>query len=203
MDIVNLEPEQIPVAGRIMARAMFPDPLAAHMYPDPEERQALLPWHFRAVVRYGVLFGRVLTTSGGPTGVAIWFPPEQTSMTEERVEAAGLDAAPAVLGEEAFGRFIAVTDELEQFHQEDAAGRHWYLALLGVDPDHSGQGIGSALIRPVLAEADRDALPCYLETAEQRNVGFYEQFGFDVLRHGVATGSDVEYWTMLRPPAQS
>lgn len=200
MDVVNLEPDRIPAAGALLARALFEDGLARHMYPDNGERRTHTPWHFSAVVRYGVLFGRVLTTAGEPRGVAVWLPPGESAMTDSRVAAAGLDASPAVLGEEAFGRFMSVMEQIEPLHEQDVPDRHWYLALLGVDPEHAGRGIGSALIEPVLAEADRDGLPCYLETAEKLNLAFYEKHGFEVLRHGIASGTAVEYWTMRRLP---
>ena len=95
---------------------------------------------------------------------------------------------------------MSVMEHIEPFQEQDVPERHWYLALLGVDPDHAGKGIGSALLEPVLAEADKDRLPCYLETAEKSNLAFYEKHGFEVLRHGTGPGTTVEYWTMSRLP---
>ncbi|NEZ02562.1 GNAT family N-acetyltransferase [Wenzhouxiangella sp. XN201] len=198
MEIVDLSPDQIPAAGTVLTRALFEDGLAQYMYPDEEERQARIPWHFSAMVRYGVLFGRVLTTVGEPRGVAVWLPPDASEMTDNRIAAAGMDASPAVLGEEAFGRFMNAMAEIEPFREQDVAPRHWYLALVGVDPDYSGQGIGSSLLRPIFAEADAEGLPCYLETAEERNVAFYQKHGFETVRHGTVANSPVEYWTMRR-----
>ena len=40
MDVVNLQPEQIPAAGELLARSLFEDGLARHMYPEDRERQA-------------------------------------------------------------------------------------------------------------------------------------------------------------------
>jgi ribosomal protein S18 acetylase RimI-like enzyme len=199
-EVVELRPDHIPAAGEILARSFFDDGLARHMYPDDEERRARIPWHFAAMVRYGVLFGRVLTTSGQPRGVAVWLPPGETEMTESRIAAAGLDASPAVLGEEAFGRFMAAMEYIDDSRQQDLPATYWYLALIGVGPEHAGQGIGSALMKSVFEQADRDRLPCYLETAEEGNVAFYESHGFEILRHGTVPDTAVEYWTMSRPP---
>lgn len=200
MDVVDLKPDHIPAAGAVLARALFDDGLAKHMYPDEEERKARTPWHFSAMARYGVLFGRVLTTAGEPHGVAIWLAPGKTAMTENRIAAAGLDASPAMLGEAAFGRFMGTMAEIEPYREQDIAPRHWYLALVGVDPDYGGKGIGSALLRPILAAADSEGVPCYLETAEERNVAFYQQHGFETIRHGTVPDTVVEYWTMQRSP---
>ncbi len=201
MDIADLDAEHIPAAGQLLARAFINDGLTRHMYPDVAEREMHTPWHFAAVVRYAKLFGRVHAIAGDELmGVAVWLPPGQCEMTENRIAASGLDACPAVLGEAAFGRFVSALQSIEPFHGEDVPGRHWYLSVIGVHPEHSGKGIGSALLKPTLAEADADGLPCYLETAESRNLPFYERHGFDVLRHGAVPGTDFEYWTMLRQP---
>ncbi|MGI8705681.1 MAG: GNAT family N-acetyltransferase [Sphingomicrobium sp.] len=197
---VALKPDQIPAAGAVLARSLFGDGLTKHMYPDEEERKAHTPWHFSAIVRYGVLFGRVLATAGEPRGVAVWLPPGETTMTDNRIAAAGLDASPAMLGEQAFGRFMSVMAQIELYHEQDVPARHWYLALLGVNPNYAGRGIGSSLLVPTLAQADADGIPCYLETAEERNVAFYRKHGFETLRHGTVPDTAVEFWTMQRLP---
>lgn len=199
-DIIDLKPDDIPAAGAVLARSLFEDGLTRHMYPDEAERKARTPWHFSAMVRYGVLFGRVLTTAGEPHGVAIWLPPGETAMTDKRLAAAGLDASPAVLGDEAFERFASAMAQIEPYREQDVSPQHWYLALVGVDPDYAGTGIGSALLRPILAQADADRLPCYLETAEERNVAFYQKHEFETVRHGTIPDTAVKYWTMHRLP---
>jgi ribosomal protein S18 acetylase RimI-like enzyme len=197
-NIVDLKPDDIPAAGAVLARSFIEDGLTKHMYPDEAERKVRTPWHFSAMVRYGVLFGRALSTAGAPHGVAIWLPPGETEMTDNRIAAAGMDASPAVLGEEAFGRFASVMAQIEPSYDQDVPPRHWHLALIGVDPDYSGKGIGSALMKPILAQADAEGLPCYLETAEERNVAFYQKHGFETVRHGTIPDTAVQYWAMRR-----
>jgi len=55
-----------------------------------------------------------------------------------------------------------------------------YLWFIGVSPDAQHKGIGSSLLREILEQCDREALPVYLETSVDRNVPWYEQFGFKV-----------------------
>ena len=76
---------------------------------------------------------------------------------------------------------------------------HWYLGTLGVDPDHQGRGIGTALLRHWLAHAAGDASGAYLETDLRGNVGFYQRQGFAVERETRVLG--VRVWCMRRPPA--
>jgi hypothetical protein len=49
----------------------------------------------------------------------------------------------------------------------------------------------------MLAKADEQQLPCYLESPE-RNVSLYEHFGFEVLEHISSPDSDNDIWLMMR-----
>jgi len=57
---------------------------------------------------------------------------------------------------------------------------HWYLAVLGTDPPAQGQGLGSAVLAPVLAQCDADGVGAYLESSKERNIAFYARHGFRV-----------------------
>src|SRR5260221_95631 len=70
----------------------------------------------------------------------------------------------------------------------------------GVDPPYQGQSIGGMLIQPVLARADAEGLPCYLETENPRNVPFYQKHGFKVMSEDEVTNCRLHVWSMLREP---
>ena len=89
-----------------------------------------------------------------------------------------------------------------RLHEHYAIGPHWFLATIGVDPAHQGNGMGSALMAPVLARADEQRMPCYLETHTADNVRLYERHGFRVMEH-IENPTTVPLWAMLRPPAGS
>ena len=75
----------------------------------------------------------------------------------------GLIAAPRRLGIRGFARMLQVSTEWEHLQKLEPS-HHWYLMILGVVPADQGRGIGGALMQPVLEEADREGVPCYLET---------------------------------------
>ena len=77
---------------------------------------------------------------------------------------------------------------------------HFYLSALGVEPERQGEGVGTALMQPVLQRADRDERACYLETATGRNVLLYERQGFEVVEELTLPGTDVHGWLMRRLP---
>jgi GNAT superfamily N-acetyltransferase len=199
-NVVRLDEGLIDEAGAALGRAFFDDALAVHFLPDPNERSRLLPWHASTTVRYGHLFGEVWTTAERVYGAAVWWPPDAGAMTPERLERAGMDRAPEVLGAEAWARFTSVLEYLDPLHADAVPGRHWYLMLAGVEPARQRQGVGSALLAPVLGRADLERLPCYLETFEPPNVLFYQQVGFEVVVSDIEPRSGLRFWTMRRDP---
>jgi len=183
-----------------MARAFYDDPFLRYVLPIDADRQRLLPPFFLRLVRLGCHLGETYTTTEA-TGVAFWMRPDDAVPNEEE-ERAGMHEIPAIVGEEAFARFSAVVDVLKEFRKRDAPEGHWYLELLGVDVPLQGQGIGSALLQPVLREADVDGVPCYLETTNEKNVAFYNKQGFETLVDTVDPASGLRLWTFRREPTR-
>ena len=59
-----------------------------------------------------------------------------------------------------------------------------------MSPEQQGQGVGAALIRHGLQRAQATHTSCYLETANARNLPFYQQNGFRTVgqKHQPAAG---------------
>lgn len=200
--IVSLEGAQITGAGRVLGRAFWDDPATIYIFPEDARRSEPLTWFMTKAARYGELFGEPYTTAGRPEGAAIWLPPGETEVTDDRMAEAGLDEMPSVFGEESMGRFENLLGHLDTLHKRDMTDPHWYLFILGVDPPRQGQGVGGALLQPVLQRADADRLPCYLETMKVRNLAFYRKHGFEVVIEDDLPGGGCHFWTMLRKPAK-
>ena len=60
-------------------------------------------------------------------------------------------------------------------------GEFFYLAVLGVDPQAQGRGLGSRLLAPALELCYRDRIGAYLESSRPENVNFYARHGFRVV----------------------
>jgi ribosomal protein S18 acetylase RimI-like enzyme len=198
-DVTPLAEPHIEEAAEVLGRAFFNDPFEKYVLPDDDNREGLSALRFGPLLRYGHLFGNVYTTADVPKGTAIWLSPENSEMTDERMEQAGFNV-PFVIGSDAFQRLITVADYVEAYRHKDVPKGHWYLLVLGVDRPLQGRGIGSALIQPVLERADAEAAPCYLETFPPSNLLFYQKHGFSVLREGVEPTSGLRFWTFLREP---
>jgi ribosomal protein S18 acetylase RimI-like enzyme len=192
-----LEPRQTDAVGAALARAFFDDPLFVWGFPDEQRRARLLDFQMKTFLRYGQRWGEVQTTAAN-AGAAIWLPPGDTRIRPLRAFRIGLWRMPFVAGLGNFRRFYRGVDHLEHFH-DDVEGPHHYLAVLGVEPELQGRGVGSALIAPVLERATADGLPCYLETVKERNVTFYRKHGFEVMVETQLPPDGPPAWTMLRP----
>ena len=57
---------------------------------------------------------------------------------------------------------------------------HYYLMLIGTDPQHHGKGSGSQLLDTLLQTAAKEGKEVYLETSVDKNIPFYEKRGFAV-----------------------
>ena len=155
------------------------------------------PAFFRATIRELLGSGRTdaAVTGGALVGVAAWRGPTATR--------AGWSAGLVVdrlLVRLCYPRGSLHLDEgfaaIAGLHP---AGPHWYLAFIGIEPRCQGRGLGRALLRPVLHQADAAALPCYLETPFARTLDFYRGLGFEVASTVPMAFGLGPLWTMLRP----
>jgi ribosomal protein S18 acetylase RimI-like enzyme len=199
-EIVRLTDSQIPAAAATLAHAFQDDPLMVYAIPDPADRTRLLPDVYARMIRFGVLTGEVYVTAGAVEGVALWLPPN-AKWTRENIEASGMHETPSIIGDDAYQRYREVVGREWQARERDMTDPCWYLFLLGVEPSRQRQGLGDALMRPILERADTDQIACYLETENERNVAFYCRHGFDVIVNGEeADASGVRFWTFSRMP---
>jgi GNAT superfamily N-acetyltransferase len=184
-------------ASAVIARAFHDDPLTVHLYPDEQQRMRIAPVMFEALVRYDFLFGQVDHLPGF-TAVAAWMRPGETAETADRLAAAGFDNLPT---EVPLARLDAFFATIGPAHKQAAPEPHWYLRLLGVDPDHQGMGLGSILLDHGLRRADATRQPCYLETFAERNVPFYLRHGFELVVDETEPLSGIRTWGFYRAQA--
>lgn len=55
-----------------------------------------------------------------------------------------------------------------------------YLWFIGVDPKHQSRGIGSRLMKEIIARCEHAGRPIYLETSVEANLSWYKKFGFEI-----------------------
>jgi ribosomal protein S18 acetylase RimI-like enzyme len=81
----------------------------------------------------------------------------------------------------------------KEWAKHDPVEQHWHLGPIGVLPTHQGSGIGSLLMDRFCKEVDACMAKAYLETDLDKNVRFYEKFGFKVVSESEIFGVKNRY----------
>lgn len=182
--------------GAVLGRAFHDDPVSLFMTPDEQQRPARLAGVFGAMARYlHMPFGgtEVLLQDGAIRAAALWDPPGATQPAWWR----GLlmmAATTRVLRKDA-SKMATFGQTLDRVRPKD---QHWYLAVIGTEPDRQGTGLGTALIRSRLDRCDQEGLPAYLESSKESNVPYYEKFGFKVTQDLQIPDGGPTLWPMWR-----
>ena len=147
--------DDVRAIGVTHTRAFRDDPVSRWLVPDDRRWRRGIPHVFRVTA-----LDHLATTwvTPGVTSVAVRAPPgHRVDRWREAMDGPG---QLAVL------RFRTLTgmrlqEAMRKVHPREP---HWYLYLLGTDPDQQGRGHGSAVLQPVLDRCD-DGLPAYLESS--------------------------------------
>ena len=189
---------EVPNLARVLGRAFFDDPVMCWLQPDPARRRAALPGFFAAVARHHFLAGGGVELASSESGVgaaALWDPPGRWQQSPREQ----IPMLPALL--RAFrgrlGVARALGEEMKANHPEEP---HWYLAMIGSDPQVRGGGFGNALLRSRLDRCDAEGAPAYLESSNPDNIGYYHRFGFEVTGEIAMPGGGPPLWPMWRQP---
>jgi GNAT superfamily N-acetyltransferase len=196
--LLRLIEKDIVPAAVTLAKAFHEYPLIKWFTPDAERRLKTQPKSFRGTVLSGIQYGEVYATSLKMEGVTIWYFPGEQWVPLKRKFSLGRWFASLSADKEQMKRLRSFVYYANDIRKRLVPGKHLYLQVLGVDPVFQGQGYSSNLLKPVLARADKEGLPCFLETQAEKNVKLYEHFGFRVAEEGKIPGGNVMSWAMVR-----
>ena len=186
-------PDELGTLAAVLGRAYADDPVWSWVYPQPD-RSRRLARMFRPLLRATQDRGATVLTDEAGRGAAIWQRSDARSLGalgSARVAAAMIASLARVR------RGQAVMRAIDQRHPREP---HWYLAVLGTDPAHWGEGVGSALVRHVVDDPAHAGEPAYLETETAANVPFYARHGFRVVGELDVPGGGPHLWLMWRDP---
>lgn len=154
---------------------------------DDQERR--LCRSFELILEHAILpFGEFWVTDDCASA-AVWVPPEPDAalrpafaeLAAELHELAG-DRADAGAAAEAEASRLRLREP------------HWYLVSMGTRPERQRQGLGSAVLRPVLERAE----VAQLETSSRENISFYATLGFEVVDELRISGGGPQVWSLVR-----
>ena len=167
-----------PAIQSAISRAFYDDPLAAYLFPaDARRKTGFGAFAGLAMTQFGDSSAVDVAEppKGSITGAAIWQAPNPKPLGVLQQFALGMRFWWIIRG--GSGRAAHLMEAMQKHHPKEA---HWYLATLGVVPEAQGQGLGSALIAPVLERCDKEGRLAYLESSKEANIPFYQRHGFEV-----------------------
>jgi ribosomal protein S18 acetylase RimI-like enzyme len=172
--------------------------MSVYFYADDLEREKKLPYLFQVILSYCVRYGEAYATSSKLEGIAAWLSSDNHPMTFWRLVRSGMLTAMLKSGGAGTARVRNLADCTETVHKRLAPCKHWYLQMLGINPQFQGRGYASRLLLPMLSRLDEQGLSCYLETMEESNIPMYQHFGFRVLEQSQIPDTKITFWVMLR-----
>jgi len=190
---------QVEGFATVLSQAFHNEPRVAYILPEEVTRRSVLPGFFRSIVIRASQFGGEIYTTATLDGGSLWISPGRES-TFTRILQSEMQATKLTFRRSSFRRWISLHAHMERVHRRLVKGPHWYLAALGVRSLNTVKAISGALIEPVLAQADRDRLPCYVETFRETFLPFYEECGFQIAGAGQVPKGGPNFWAMIRTP---
>jgi ribosomal protein S18 acetylase RimI-like enzyme len=178
--------------GAITAEAFAEDPVNLWIFGNTA---AMAPV-FRTLAR-SVYLPRGFCHLSGDTGATMWC---HSSADRELPFLGLMGLVAAITTKGTRGAAKRGLTAAETMAKEHPKAPHLYLFTIGTRKAARGKGLGKTLMAPVLAAADRDGLPCYLENSNPANTGFYRSRGFEQIKVFAAGPGGPPLEAMWREP---
>ncbi len=195
-DVRKAQPAKSAALADALARAFHDDPLFTWLLPDPSRRVAISRRGFDLFLkRVWLQHEETYTVGDSAAGACVWEPPGTWKLSVREQ----LSLLPAMLP--VFGRHLPrVLGTLNAVEKGHPTEPHYYLAFIGVSPEHQGKGMGSIMMHPVLQRCDAEGIPAYLEASAPRNRDLYLRHGFEVTEEIRPGRGGPPLWRMWREP---
>jgi GNAT superfamily N-acetyltransferase len=178
--------------AEMLARAFYDDPVTCWFYPD-DGRRMRHARRFFAIRQRQLADQQLIYTTPELSGAALWAGPGRWR-EDLRQSLMLVPMLPVLLP-----RIVRSTQAVREIERRHPVRPHYYLSVLGTEPQQQGGGIGSALLGPVLQRCDADGVGAYLESSKESNVGFYARHGFAVTER-IELPDGPALWLMWREP---
>ncbi len=189
-------PEDVPALNQMLARAFDDDPFVNWFCLQDGHRTEHAERFFDNFLRRLALPYNEVYTTDDLRGAALWSPPGKWDLGLVQQ----LYLLPEIARTTGIRRLVSRIVGLNAVTQKHPKVPHWYLQILGTEPELQSRGIGSALLEPILRFCDQNQMPAYLENSKERNISFYENKGFRVTRITKLPFGGPYFWLMWREP---
>jgi ribosomal protein S18 acetylase RimI-like enzyme len=189
-EIRSATPDEMPKAIATIVAAFITDPVARFAFASSHDHLEGMGTATRLFAG-GAFEHGTADVSTDFCGAALWLPPGVHPDGDALEKVFRQLSAPERL-DDVLGTF----EKMGESHPDED---HWYLPLIGVDPNAQGRGLGAELMRHAVARCDRDGALAYLESSNPRNISLYRRFGFDIVGE-IRVGAAPVVTPMVRRP---
>ncbi len=201
--LFQLQKQNVVEASLIAARAFQDDLIDSYFFPNPYKRKEILPAFYEYRLNSAVRHGMVYATSSKMKGIAAWIHSDLGEIPMWQLIRSGGFKLFRKVGYRVTSKMMPVNDYVTSMRRKNAGDRYLHLEILAVDPKFQGMGYAKKLLEPMFEQLDSEKLPCFLETATEKNVPLYQNFGFEVADEGTIPGTEISLWNMMRKPSTS
>lgn len=141
---------------------------------DDSERRLSRFWREFVGVATGGATTAITYVAGDGDSVAVWRPVDEWKVRPLEL----IRVFPGMLGaiRHRLPLSLSLLAAMEEAHPAEP---HHYLEFVATHRARQGQGLGAAVLQPVLDQADTEGIGCYLESSNPRNLAFYARLGFE------------------------
>lgn len=197
--VESLTREDEPAAVACLAAAFADYPLFPPLCPDVDRRPRVIEAFCRFLFHMAVRAGGAFGIRDRAAVACAWPPGREWPTTWDQFRSGGTSLIRR-LGWHGGRRLLALERGFDAARRRHVPSSHWYVSLLGVRPEVRGRGLSRAVLAPIFAAADREDVPVYLETMDERNVAIYERLGFELAGKSELPGG-LPNWELRRTSA--
>src|SRR6056297_2137130 len=150
-DFYRVQPKDFERTIQMYGKAFEEDPIWRVILQDEPEKFPLI---FGVPVKYALRYGKVYATSPKIEAAATWLPYPYTNVSLWRYILSGCMPSAFKLGRKIGKTIYRVFNQIEKDKEERMTMPYAYLYVLGVHPDHQGEGHGTILVKKMI-----EALP--------------------------------------------
>jgi GNAT superfamily N-acetyltransferase len=188
-------PDELGRLAAVLARAFYDDPPIRWVITDDGRRRKLLERSFGLYLHKLWFKQDACYTTGSVVGAIVWERPGQWKVGV--LDQLRLLPSMARINGRLLPQILRAIAALESNHPVEP---HYYLPLVGVDPEWQGRGLGTALMRPIVERCDTEKVPAYLEATTPRNRALYARHGFEATEQFSLGPGSPPLWRMWRTP---
>lgn len=195
VSVVALGRDESTLFGDIIADGFSDDPICNWVFGGPE---AIRPF-FTLLARETYLPRGSGHRTDDSSGVALWVPPGVSNQVGRWTGIKSLLLGIRHGGLTTLRRGAKVDAQLGP---RKPKGDYYYLFAIAVRRGARGHGIGHELMLPTMRRIDAEGAAAYVESSSEKNLTFYQRFGFEVTGEIELEPGGPRMWTLWREGAR-